>query len=151
MTNPFNADLVEAVRNLYVGNAAARGLFDKLAVRERSPTITTLDRMSQMLGVSRGEAVSLARELGEAGCGRFLVGRRGQKSRFEWKYRCVDLARTAAGEGDEVELTDPAEGDVIDDVVRDDVDEGITIGRAKELLSYSLGVPASAIEILIRA
>ena len=160
MANEVTVEVVNGIRTLYKTDPIARKLFDWTADRERDATSTSLDLISRKLGISRGEAVSLARKLEETKCGTFIVGRRGQKSRFEWGYNCISLGQAAAGELSELEnVENPiAEGED-NDVERSSgnpastTEEGarrLTIADAKAGLALSLGVPVSAIEIIVR-
>ena len=149
MTDDFHVSIVQAVQALYKSNANAKQLFDWSATLKRDATATSLDRITQILSISHKAAVSLARELQEAGCGKFVVGRRGGESRFEWLYSRVSLGRVAAGKTDELnDVLDPLpEAEEIASVA----EEGLSIMKAKELLARSLGVSVDQIEIQIRA
>lgn len=149
----MNASIVTALRSLYQRNPDARLMFDWTASLTRDATETSIDRMMAKLRLSRSAAVSLARELEEAGCGEFIVGRHGSLSRFKWAYSRVSLGRVAAGETDELE--DPYEPITTEE---DDSTspEGrgnrhLTIQEAKILLAESLGLEPSQIAIEIRA
>lgn len=152
MNDNFQPATVEAVQALYDQNPHAKQLFDWTASLQRDATATTIDRISQVLEISRKAAVSLAQQLDDAGCGEFIVGRRGSPSRFEWAYSRVSLGQVAAGEAEEIEeVSDPisekeeeasgAEGSV----------QPLTISSAKVLLAESLGLTPDQIEIQIRA
>jgi hypothetical protein len=154
MNASFDQNTVRAIRDLYKTDDTARRLFDRWAERERDATATTIDRLHHLLGISREEAVRLAQRLEQAGCGQFIVGRRGHKSRFAWAYSCVSLGQVAAGETSELEEPE-------DPLPEAEEEKGaiggasslphMNITEAKRALSASLGVPESAIEILIRA
>jgi len=145
-----------AIRGLYADDENARKLFDWLASRERDVEQSTVDRVSAKLRISRGEAVALLKQLTEARCGEFVIGRRGHPSRIIWWYSCISLGRAASGEQQSLEVKE-------DPVLEDDEEpsafvkelamtdlKGLTIVEAKQLLSASLGVPVSSIEITIR-
>ena len=154
MVTDISKSVVEAIRKLYRSNAAAQSLFDWTASRERDATATSIDRISNRLGVSRGEAVALARSLEQAGCGQFIVGRRGQPSRFEWEYSCISLGQAAAGEDVKLEAAeDPlpeSEEEKLEAFEAATV-QSLTLTEAKAALSRSLGVPVENIEISIKA
>lgn len=165
MTNDVSSPKVlTAIRRLYKENATAQALFDWVASRQRDASSTTITRLSSQLGISRGEAVVLARQLETAGCGDYVVGRRGSKSRFEWAFSCISLGQAAAGEDDELEeVANPVpdseeeageDGEAIAapaGAVTDAVVAHLTIARAKQGLALSLGVPITNIEIIIRS
>ena len=96
MNDNFQPATVQAVQTLYDQNPHAKQLFDWTASLQRDATATTIDRISQVLEISRKAAVSLAQQLDDAGCGEFVVGRRGSPSRFEWAYSRVSLGQVAA-------------------------------------------------------
>ncbi|SDR39001.1 hypothetical protein SAMN05519103_02585 [Rhizobiales bacterium GAS113] len=157
MTTDFAQEVIDAIRQLYETNEAARALFDWTAQRERDATSTSIDRISNQLRISRGEAVALSRLLEEANCGEFIVGRRGQKSRFRWNYSCVSLGQAASGESSNLEKAD----NPIPESEEDSFDEPsdkfdlthlkLTIAEAKSVLANSLGVSVSNIEIIVKA
>ena len=65
-------------------------IFEHLAARQRNRKETTVDGLISALQrdgteVSRNEVVAIFKELQDAECGKFLVGRKGHQSRFEWK------------------------------------------------------------------
>lgn len=156
MVTDIAKNVIDAIRKLYRTNSAAQTLFDWTASRERDATATSIERISHKVGVSRGEAVALARALDQAGCGQFIVGRRGQPSRFEWAYSCISLGQAAAGEDVKLEAAeDPlpeSEEDRLEAVVEAAApDQPLTLAQAKVALSKSLGVPVENIEITIKA
>ena len=154
MTSDISKTVIEAIRKLYRTEAAARALFDWTAQRERDATTTSIDRLSNRLGISRGEAVALARALEQAGCGQFVVGRRGQPSRFEWAFSCISLGQAAAGEDVKLEAAE----DPLPEIEEEQLEAAVaassqphTLTQAKSALSKSLGVPIENIEITIKA
>jgi hypothetical protein len=155
MISHFNRDVIDKIRALYKVDANAQALFDWTAQRERDATSTNIDRIRSQLGISRGEAVALARRLEEAGCGQFIVGRRGQKSRFLWSYSCISLGRAAAGEAAELEEAEnpvpESEEDLVDIRATEVPQVPLTIAAAKAALASSLGVPITSIEIIVKA
>jgi hypothetical protein len=154
MTGDIDKTVVKAIRDLYRKDEIARRLFDQFAERERDSLATSIDRLTHLLGVSRGEAVGLSQRLQEAGCGQFIVGRRGHKSRFAWAYSCISLGQTASGETSELEEPEdplPEAEEEASPLVTIAAPAAMNIADAKRALSLSLGVPETAIEILIRA
>ncbi|MCE6959611.1 hypothetical protein LAZ40_11145 [Cereibacter sphaeroides] len=151
MTDDFDHNVAVAVRALYEQNEDAKELFDWTAGLERDASATSIDRIMQKLEISRRSAVALARALEEAGCGEFLNGRRGHKSRFAWAYSRISLGKAAAGESDEIEqVSDP----IPEEEDRDDAQDRatiLTIPEAKVRLARGLGIDPDKVEILIRA
>src|SRR4051812_12746694 len=108
--------LVEKLRHLYASDDTFKGVLDDFAGRERNSWDSSVERVSQRTGLSRGEVIRVFKALGDAGngeIGRFVVGRRGQSSRFEWEKSSLSVGRVAAGE--DLELEDrPADEDEIE-------------------------------------
>ncbi len=153
MTKDFAKEVIDGIMALYKNDPHARQYFDLIADRERDASATSIDRISWLLGITRGEAVALARRLEDAKCGEFVVGRRGQKSRFVWEYSCISLGKAAAGETSNLEqpenpLPEAEEETGIPAIAP--VSQ-LTIIQAKEALAASLGVPVANIEITVRA
>ena len=148
MNSKIDNDVRQKVRELYASSQVAKDFLDWCADRQRDAKETTIERISSVIGVSRSEAVSLAKQLDAAGCGDFIVGRRGASSRFAWGYSRINLGRIAMGEVEELEekLVDP-----LDDDLESETAQGLTIPQAKALLADSLGLEPSQIEINIRA
>src|SRR6266540_1057649 len=98
-------DIKTAVKDLYEVDTNAAKLFDWLAERKRASAATSIESIAWKVGITRWEAVALARQLDEAGCGQFKNGRRGSKSRIEWTYNCIQLGKAASGESVAIERT----------------------------------------------
>ena len=155
MVKSPTVDVIKKIQTLYKSNNTARSFLDGAARRLRDASASSIDLISRSLGISRGEAVSLAKALEAAGAGQFVVGRRGSRSRFVWAFSCISLGRIAAGEEAELEApTDPEPEDSDEEVAASDAggtSNRLTIAEAKRLLAASLGVPEASIEILVRA
>ena len=153
MNNTLTPDVAMAIRALYGENPHATRLFDWTASLERDAYETTVKRLSRKLEISRGAAISLARELEEAGCGEFVVGRKGWPSRFRWAYGRVSLGQVASGEAEELEeASNPiSEEDEEASEPQEGSERHLTIHEAKIRLAQSLGVEPSQISIEIRA
>lgn len=154
MPADISKSVIDAIRKLYRNNKLAQALFDWTAQRERDATSTSIDRISNRLSIARGDAVALARALEQAGCGQFVVGRRGQPSRFEWSYSCISLGQSAAGEDVKIEAAEdplPESEEEQLEAVSLQADQPITLAQAKFAISKSLGVPVENIEIIVKA
>ena len=104
LTATTSAD-VNGLRRLYRDDALAQRFFDYLAARSKNAQETTVDRLLEVLardgqGVSRRDLIGLLQALQQHEAGEFIVGRRGQPSRFRWKVGMVGLARAVRGEED---------------------------------------------------
>lgn len=51
----------------------------------------------------RSEIIATLKQLEALQCGKFIAGRRGRVSRFEWSVDCANLGRAATGENVKVE------------------------------------------------
>ena len=160
MTDDFNDELASKLKELYSMDETARKLFDWTAGRKNDASETTIDRISNKIGVSRGEAVSIAKTLEAVGCGEFVVGRRGSPSRFVWAFSCISLGKAAAGESSQIEAVAdavPDDEDANEDKAEIQADlthppvTKLTIQEAKRGLAATLGVELSNIEITIKA
>jgi hypothetical protein len=152
MNDDFQPATVQAVQALYDQNSNAKKLFDWTASLRRDATATTIARIAHVLEISRKAAVSLAQDLEEAGCGEFIVGRRGSLSRFEWSYSRVSLGQVAAGEAEEIEeVCDPISEKEEEALGPEGSAQPLTISSAKVLLAKSLGLTPDQIEIQISA
>lgn len=102
----------KALRELYSGDSTAKLVFHDLARRRRNYTETSVDRMAQRIQRDRRAVIRVFRKLEEAGCGEFIVGRSGYKSRFIWHVEMISVGKYAAGQEapiGEVDLTEPPE------------------------------------------
>ena len=152
MNNHLQPETVTAIRTLYEQNLDARQLFDWVASLKNDTTETSINRIVGKLHISRGAAVSLARKLGSAGCGKFITGRRGSPSRFKWSYSRVSLGQVASGVTEVIEAPhDPILETEEEDAALEGSKRSLTIQEAKMSLAESLGLEPSQIGIEIRA
>lgn len=98
----------EKLRELYSNNSSAKIFFDHMANRQRNQNETKVDRIVQLLkdeghSISRGEIVSVFKDLEEYKCGQFVAGRWGWPSRFVWDVGSLSGSQFAVGETEEVE------------------------------------------------
>lgn len=155
-----NTEIIEEIRRLAAANKTIQDLFDYLSRRARSSKIVKIDQFCKILDISSKQAVDLCRTLERAGCGRFITGRRGHRSRFEWYFNFIKLGKAAAGEAIELgNADDSAQGKddrrFDDDVMQDAPPAGsqlpvTSIVEAKSALAQSLGVPLAAVEITVK-
>ncbi|MCC7499809.1 MAG: hypothetical protein IT160_19670 [Bryobacterales bacterium] len=103
----------KALKALYSTDPVAKIILEDFGARQRNQQITKLDQLLFRLSnarksVSRADAINVLRSLDDAGCGRFLTGRKGHPTRFEWQYDLVSVAKAATGEVQQVEEIQPA-------------------------------------------
>lgn len=95
---------VERLKRLYTTNTCAKALLNHAAKRKNNANTTNVDRLlarivnEENTVVSRQQLIEVLRELEKLGCGRFVTGRRGQPSRFEWAVQITSLGKAATGE-----------------------------------------------------
>jgi len=104
----------ECLRSLYRDQGAARTVLDHIANRARNLRKITVDRILTSIStegkeLSRGDVISVFRELENCGCGTFITGRKGHPSRFEWRVQMTSVGRVAAGESEQIEEVAPDE------------------------------------------
>ncbi len=146
-------EMIEALRNLYQRNKAAKALLDYFAKRQKNMRETSVRRLEQALreeGVllSRAEIIDVLKELGALKVGRFISGRRGWESRFAWNFGLGSVGRAAAGNTRQLErITDDAESDLDepaeDDTEIEDLSDALThTFRLRPDYEVSLHLPA---------
>jgi hypothetical protein len=97
---------IKGLRRLYNSNGCARALLDYMATRKYNSMETTVDRLESVVGDEWGrrDLVGVLKELQSLNCGEFIIGRRGQASRFQWAVQMISVGRTAKGDITGVEL-----------------------------------------------
>lgn len=106
---------VELLKGYYAKDEIAEFVFDHLANRERNHRITSPERLMAILKndggfpVTKADVIRFFRKLEEAGCGKYVEGRRGHSSRFVWYVRMSDVGQAAQGSKDTVEEIPEAE------------------------------------------
>lgn len=126
MANPVSGVDVSILKKLYASNKTSSIAFEIFKEREKDSKETKLERLEDLIrseggNPSRVDIVSLLKGLQEADCGRFVVGRRGSPSRFEWSVslRSVGLAATSGCEAVN-QIEDDADEQDGDDAFADD-------------------------------
>lgn len=97
----------DVLTTIYHRNSRSRGILDYFANRQKNSKTTSVDRLQKALSdenidLTRTEIIDFFRELEDAGCGIFVVGRKGHPTRFEWTVPLIDIGRVARG--DEIEV-----------------------------------------------
>jgi hypothetical protein len=107
---------VKALKALYASDPIARFVLDEFASRQRNQQKTKPDQLLLRLSnagkaASRTEVINVMRKLDEYGCGKFITGRKGHPTRFEWQYDLVSVGKAAAGGAQSVEELQPVDED----------------------------------------
>ncbi len=94
---------VGSLTSLYRSGAVPKAVFDSFARRQKNSAKTTVDRLQSSLrqegyDIPRSELVAFFRQLEEANCGQFVIGRKGHPSRFEWITSLISVGQAASGE-----------------------------------------------------
>jgi hypothetical protein len=112
----------ETLRALYNASSPAAKMLDNFANRRRDRKITEVDRLGEVFpDLARADIIDVLKKLDECGFGRFVVGRRGAASRFEWSVPLRSVGRAASGQGTvETEFGKPDEDDPAPHVIRHD-------------------------------
>jgi hypothetical protein len=150
MNDIFEPTAVQAVQALYEKSADARKLFEWTASLKKDAAETSIERIMSALGISRKAAVTLAQDLAEAGCGNFIVGRRGARSRFSWLYSRISLGKVAVGEATDIDPVSPDLETIAEEEAEISNTPPLTIASAKEQLALSLKIRPDQIEIIIK-
>jgi hypothetical protein len=82
----------EMLHKLYLSRPTARELFCAIVEHGVVDGRTTVDELIETSSATRRQAITLLRDLDEAGCGEFKVGRKGHPSRLVWSSDPVELA-----------------------------------------------------------
>src|SRR5579884_1635052 len=101
-----------ALRALYESSKDARIILDDFASRKHELREVTVDSLVKRaavsgLGMHRQQVIPILQRIAKAGCGEFIVGRRGFQSRFVPSVSLAHIGRLAAG-GDEHSATPQA-------------------------------------------
>ncbi len=102
ITSRGNAD-VAAVRAAYSQDEAVRLVIDHFAGRERNQNVTNADTLVSALRRSktplpRPAVIGVLRSLDALGLGRFIAGRKGYPTRFEWHEESLSIRDLASQE-----------------------------------------------------
>lgn len=107
---------LKAIKALYSADPTAKSVLDEFASRQRNQQKTKLDQLLLRLGnagkaAPRAEVINVLRKLDEYGCGKFIAGRKGHPTRFEWQYDLVSVGKAAAGGTQSIEEIQPVDDD----------------------------------------
>lgn len=157
MNRKVDRSLNNAIRSVYEEIEGGRIFLDWAAARTNDAAETSIDRMTQVADISRFQAIELAKALCAAGCGEYIIGRKGWKTRVRWSFSLRSIGKAATGETVELEELDPElVEDVSDQLGGGSIDGGgtsqpLSIAEAKRRLAETFGVLPEAIEITVRA
>jgi hypothetical protein len=151
--------IVLGLRELCLHSEGARMFFEWAANRQNDAAETSIDVFERKSSMDRASCIELAKDVSRIGCGQYIVGRRGSKTRVRWDYGLKSIAGAAVGKEDKLEAVDPElaaelEGQANEATVSSGAgwqqNEPLSIAEAKRRLGASLGVSVDAIDIVIR-
>ena len=94
----FDVSTVEKLRELYRSSDIAKSFFDSVGSRQNDAHVTTVDRICDLSTGNRTDVIEFCKTLDKLQVGRFLIGRKGRKSRIEWNYSLLKVGDLARGE-----------------------------------------------------
>ncbi len=91
---------VAGLRAAYAEDLAVRVIVDHFASRQYNQNVTELDALRSKLerngsSIEKSDLIRALRRMDALGVGRFLVGRRGQPTRFEWHEKSLTMRKLA--------------------------------------------------------
>ena len=105
--DPFNESTVSQkdileINTLYKKDECAKSILDYAASRTKNSSKISVDRLTRKISqnganFSRKDVINFLKKLESFKCGKFVVGRRGQPSRFEWEVEMIGLGKAARG------------------------------------------------------
>lgn len=140
---------IDALRNAYSSDSALAAICDELASRQRKQKKTKLRRILHLLAQAtddppkKHQVILAFRTLEDLGAGKYVEGRHGHASRFEWDVNTLEACRAAQGEeADEEEMQAVAPDDVENDTEENILDHYFNL-RADYQLELQLPVDLS--------
>lgn len=94
---------VTDIRETYTSSRTAKAILDHLANGKTDTAVSRPEQLAYDLQVTRNRVIEVMRALEAAGVGRFVVGRKGHPSRFEWSNSPISVGRVASGASDSFE------------------------------------------------
>ncbi len=143
---------IKKLRRMLKDSSVAHAIFGWLSEYQRNTESMMVDKaeysarvwarenFDHEVEVTRSEVISVMRELEELQLGRFIVGRRGAESRFEFWTSRVQIGQAAMGQIDEINIEE-------DPVV---LEEHEVLEAHKMLIAHALEVPVGSVRIKIK-
>ena len=93
---------IAGLRTAYVEDPAVQVVIDHFASRQYNQNVTEIDALRDRLErdgtpLYKSDLIRALRRMDALGVGRFLVGRRGQATRFEWHEKSLTARKLATG------------------------------------------------------
>lgn len=140
-----DTNLINGLRALCGTNEAAARLFEVFSSRKYDSRETTVARAAAKAGADYSTMLSVFRELGNLGAGRFVQGRHGYPSRIEWKFSIRSLGAVAKGEK---AAPDQVSADAVEDEADEEEREGVLTHefQLRDGLKAQFNLPANLTE-----
>lgn len=103
MNNKIDQSTILALREIYHENEWTKPFFEWAAARQKDANVTTIERLESLTDINYYDLVKLARMLEEIGVVKFVSGRKGFKSRIEWKFSVKNVGAASMGETDKLQ------------------------------------------------
>lgn len=142
----------KALRRLANENEAARAMLGWLSEGKRNTETTDVDvaeregmkwgiaNIEEEFMLTRADVIWVMRELQALQLGRFITGRKGWESRFEWWSNRVQVGLAAMGKVETIAIDEDAL----------DISEEDLIESHRMLIAHALGRPVSAVKIKVK-
>ncbi|RYF54373.1 hypothetical protein [Variovorax guangxiensis] len=102
----------EGLVDLVESDSVALTLFTRLSKRKRNAGVTTVPQVMKLTGQTRREwVILLLKQMDALGLGKFVVGRGGYESRFEWSVK-MTMAAAAALKLEDFDVADLSDWDL---------------------------------------
>lgn len=93
---------ISEIKKLYNKDECAKAILDHASSRTKNSSKTSVDRLTWKISrnganFSRRDVIDVLKQLENFNCGKFVVGRRGAPSRFEWDVEMIGLGNAARG------------------------------------------------------
>lgn len=131
MIREIDSDAVKELRGLNQKNSIAQAFFDWAIQRQRDAAETRVDRLAYKADIDRRDVIELAHHLEDIGCAKFIVGRRGGKSRIQWNFSLRSMAEAAKGQSAALQKVQPDEA-----ALAEEEDEDIGDAVAENMIRH---------------
>jgi hypothetical protein len=123
-------------------NVDTKKLFD-WAAKQRFSKESTAEQIEQGAKVTHAFVIAAMKDLEELGFGKFVLGRRGSKSRMIWNVGLGDLGRCAQGKNVDFNEPEPVESPLEEaDLANTGVQEILHLYQLRPDLRISIRLPA---------
>ena len=97
MNHVIENNLAKTLKNMNNSDVSAKAIFEQFFKRQKDAQVSNVDRVAEVVGIDRSEVIRIFKLLDNNGCGHFIAGRRGGKSRMEWDKSIRSIANASKG------------------------------------------------------